>query len=186
MAVDSRQRESAGTRARAASRSANRCGDRVVFTISRCTTARGARVAVALCEMMRPVRSRLLAATALMLLVALSAGACARRYAAGLVGGAPAHDVDNLPALSATTPPPAVKSDGRFAAAPKPASTPARPRPAPRDQSAGTIGTTGVDAVVPDTPTTGSGSPVVTVTTTPGTDPEPAPLSPTTATGTLR
>ncbi len=126
--------------------------------------------------MLRPVRSRSLAATSLMLLVTLSAGACARRYAAGLVGGAPARDISSAPALSTTTPAPAVKNDRKVAAvAPKPSSTPPRPRTAAHEPSAGTIGTTGVDAVVPDTPATGGGSPVVTITTTPDTDPQPAP-----------
>jgi hypothetical protein len=127
--------------------------------------------------MMRPVRSRSFAVAALTLLVALSAGACARRYAAGLVAGAPPRDVTSSPAASATTPPPAVKNDGKVAAvAPKPSSTSSRPRAVvPREQPSGSIGTTGVDAVVPDAPTTGGGSPVVTVTTTPGTEAEPTP-----------
>jgi hypothetical protein len=127
-----------------------------------------------MCAVIDLMRSRSLAVAMLIALVALADSACTRRYAAGLIPGAPRHDIDDSTALSASTqPPPAVKSDRKPAVATqKPSTGPARLRTAPRDQSAGTVGTTGIDAAVPEPPPVAG---VVTVTTTPGTETQPAP-----------
>jgi hypothetical protein len=109
-------------------------------------------------------RSRTIALCALVV-VALGAGACARRYAASLAVSAPPRSIDDSPIARSTTPPAPVVTGQKpavRAAKPSPA---VRTRPAPRAAATtdDAIGTTGEDIVGPQLPAAA----VVTVTNTP-------------------
>jgi hypothetical protein len=102
------------------------------------------------------------------LVAALNAGACARRYASGLSVTAPPRVIDSSPLLNAATPSTAIAAPQRSATGTAKPAPVARPRPVPRDTTSDAVGTTGV-GLEGSEPPPGVGTPVVTVTTTPGT-----------------
>jgi hypothetical protein len=121
-------------------------------------------------------RSRTIASCALLVFVALHAGACARRYAASLSVSAPTRNIDASPIASSATPPATLVAGQKPAVRAAKPSPVVRSRPAPRPPATTTdaIGTTGEDIVGPQLPAAA----VVTVTTTPSAQgPSDAPAS---------